>query len=250
MAKRLTLIELPVFVIIAVFAAGSVWSQQVQPDKPYVPESSTVLLLHLDEGAGQSVKDASRNATGGVLGTYGEKQPEWIEGKFGKALQFTDSGLVTVPDSQSLNVQSGITIGFWVRYNQNELDSSLDRTAMKWRYVLLKEGCFDVCLDKNGWTLWLNVNGCRQFIAGLPGSLVNDGKWRQVMFTYDGRVGRTYSDGIMRASEVRNLALTPAAGKPLIIGTFPGCLDEVLVSDKVLTPAGVVIKPAADPAGW
>ena len=51
-------------------------------------DDTVLLYLPFDEGKGEEVKDLSKSDKTGVLGTKGKNLPEWVEGKFGTALEF------------------------------------------------------------------------------------------------------------------------------------------------------------------
>ena len=70
-----------------------------------------VAAYSFDEGAGTSVADASGSGNGGSIGTA-----TWsTAGKYGNALSFNGSGArVTVPDSSSLRLTTGMTLEAWV----------------------------------------------------------------------------------------------------------------------------------------
>ena len=57
--------------------------------------SDVVLALPFNEGAGNMVKDASPYENHGVV----EKEPQWTDGKFGKALRFDGASYVNIPVS-------------------------------------------------------------------------------------------------------------------------------------------------------
>src|SRR5262249_40455796 len=71
------------------------------------PPSGLVAAYGFNEGSGTSVTDASGNGNNGTV-----SNTTWsTAGKFGGALQFNgSSSLVTVPDSASLHLSSGMTL--------------------------------------------------------------------------------------------------------------------------------------------
>jgi len=56
--------------------------------KAVLRDNTVVLYMPLDEGNGNEVKDISQSGKIGVLGTKGKDLPKWVNGKFGKALEF------------------------------------------------------------------------------------------------------------------------------------------------------------------
>jgi len=80
-----------------------------------------VLLLHFDKGSGTIAVDSSGNRNDGRI-----REAKWVEGKYGKALQFngTRFSSVDLPPSQKIlgrDVPSG-TIALWVKPNWNPED--------------------------------------------------------------------------------------------------------------------------------
>src|SRR5205823_3746538 len=70
-----------------------------------------VAAYGFDEGTGSTVLDASGNGNNGTI-----PSPVWTAGKYGGALQFngSPSTLVTVPDSASLHLTTGMTLQAWL----------------------------------------------------------------------------------------------------------------------------------------
>jgi hypothetical protein len=61
-------------------------------------DPALVIYLPMDEGAGDTTADLSGNGNDGKL-----EGAEWVDGMFGKALEFGDSSLVHIPASNSLH---------------------------------------------------------------------------------------------------------------------------------------------------
>src|SRR5206468_7980455 len=89
--------------------------------------SGLVAAYAFDEGAGPTVTDNSGNNNTGTLGAGVTWTPD---GRFGSALVFNGSSLVTVPASPSLNLAAGMTLEAWVYPTT---------TPTSWRTVLFKE---------------------------------------------------------------------------------------------------------------
>src|SRR5262249_41448197 len=96
--------------------AGAVW--KASPTKPPSPKQvpragnpGLVAAYGFDEASGSSVVDGSGN---GHTGSFVNAN-RVAAGKFGGALQFNGtSSVVTVPDSASLRLSSGMTLEAWV----------------------------------------------------------------------------------------------------------------------------------------
>ena len=76
------------------------------------PETCVGMWL-FDEGSGNVAKDSSGNKNDGKL----VENPKWVNGKFGKALEFDGAGsYVDCGDDESLNIPTGdsVTMCAWV----------------------------------------------------------------------------------------------------------------------------------------
>ena len=81
------------------------------PATTFAAPSGLVAAYGFDEGSGTNVTDASGNGNNGTI-----TNATWsASGKYGKALQFNGtSAMVTIPDSASLHLSSGMTLEAWV----------------------------------------------------------------------------------------------------------------------------------------
>lgn len=87
-------------ILLVLVLAGLSAIVQAQSDEGLVAE------WHFDEGSGTIAKDESGSGNDGAI--YGAK---WVEGKFGKALEFDGvDDYVKVPDDDSLDVT---TLSLW-----------------------------------------------------------------------------------------------------------------------------------------
>ena len=72
--------------------------------------SGPVAEYNFDEGSGTTVSDLSGNGNNGTI-----TGATWTsQGQFGNALDFTPPSWVTVNDSNSLDLTSGMTLEAWV----------------------------------------------------------------------------------------------------------------------------------------
>ncbi len=63
-----------------------------------------------DEGKGNVAKDASENGHDGEI-----RKAKWVDGKFGKALEFNGDGdQVLVAHNDALNIEGKLTVEAWV----------------------------------------------------------------------------------------------------------------------------------------
>jgi hypothetical protein len=212
------------------------------------PASANVLPVgqwDLNEGVGTVAHDdfvlSSGNGTleGGV---------SWAAGRFQTGLRFNGvDGEVDVPDSPALD-SSNITVSAWVKAYGSPGD---------YRYIVAKggNGC---CTGSYG--LYTGANGGLEFyVATSPtayvvspdaGAAIWDGRWHNVVGTFDGSFVRVYVDGQQVGSgspDGSPIQYNLPSGSDLVIGDYPWCpgldfngyIDEVKVFNRALSSAGI-----------
>jgi hypothetical protein len=99
-------------VLISVLALATLAHAQA-PTTPLAPDASTVLLWHCDEGQGDTVADGSGGKHDGhVTGAT------WVEGKFGKALRWTEAdGNLTAPGPFP-QITNQFTLQCWLKLDR------------------------------------------------------------------------------------------------------------------------------------
>jgi len=103
---------------IKVTGGGGAIASKKFPD----PCDSAILCLKFDEASGKITYDNSKNENDGslidanVTNIDGNSPPQWTGGKFGSALEFDGlDDYVEIPDSQSLQIEYGITVEAWIK---------------------------------------------------------------------------------------------------------------------------------------
>ena len=97
-------------------ASGCSCDGLVARGRAAVPVPGLVAAYAFSEGSGTTTTDSSGNGNGGEL-----TNATWTTGKFGNALSFNGtSALVTVPDSPSLDLTTGMTLEAWVSPNAGD----------------------------------------------------------------------------------------------------------------------------------
>ncbi|HLC42884.1 MAG TPA: LamG-like jellyroll fold domain-containing protein [Methylomirabilota bacterium] len=185
--------------------------------------------------SGTTVTDLSGNGnTGAVSGAT------WTaSGKFGGALSFNGtSNLVTVNDSNSLDLTTGMTLEAWVR----------PTTLSGWRTVLLKERQGDLA-----YAIYANTSTNRPSgEIATPNSADTRGSaqlalntWSHIALTYSGTILRLYVNGVQASSRSVSGSITTSTGALRIGGNavwgeyFAGQIDEVRVYNRVLSQAEI-----------
>ena len=198
------------------------------------------LVLHLsfDEGAGSVAKDSSKFGNNCTL----NGNPVWIDGKFGKALEFDGATWGEVAHSDSLDLTDAMTIEAWVNmYEGGEGTQSAVEKGSAWI-----DGEYNLAA--------LYSNGTILQMKDLPepcnddniGASIQDQQWHFLVGTWDGGAIKLYIDGKPGAE-------MPCAGtiltndEPLFIGArggkerfLLGVLDELKVYNYALSEAAIV----------
>ncbi len=196
-----------------------------------------VAAYGFEEASGTQVVDASGNANHGTISGASRVSTN----RFGKALKFNgSSNWITVNDSASLDLTTGMTLEAWV-YPTVSLSN--------WATVLMKEqpGFATYWLyandDTNRPANIVNVGGTfRQLSAGprLPAKT-----WTHLAATYDGVTQQLYVNGTLAGSRPQAGAIAVSGGKLRIGGNsvwgeyFTGQIDEVRIYNRALTQAEV-----------
>lgn len=196
-----------------------------------------VAAYGFNEGTGTAVTDSSGKGNAGTIanGTWASS------GRFGKALSFNGSNsMVTVKDSASLDLTTGMTLEAWV-YPQGSLSD--------WRTILMKE-------QSGSDVYYIETVGGKivgdAYVGGSKHNIYSDStialnKWTHLAATYDGANLRIYVNGAL-ATVAQSLTGTiqTSTGALRIGGNsiwgeyFQGLIDEVRIYNRALSSAEIV----------
>jgi uncharacterized repeat protein (TIGR01451 family) len=210
------------------------------------PDSNTVLLYHFNENLGSIVYDDSPYFNNGILGNSSQGdvyEPTWVDGKYGKALNFYctdctrygDGKYIEVPYSPDFNITTNLTIFAWIKNNCPDddnyyhpiLESYNDKYAL---YVFGGYLSFYVTTDGPPW--WAEVGG-KHYIG-------NTQEWLCVAATYDKQYLRLYLNGEEEANFSLSTPLKSTTSSLRIGGNsgdgyFNGTIDELALYNRTLT---------------
>ncbi|MEC4749970.1 LamG-like jellyroll fold domain-containing protein [Methylomicrobium sp. Wu6] len=191
-----------------------------------------VAAYGFEEASGTKVADASGN---GNIGTI-NGAVRITNGHSGKALQFNGtSNWVTVNDSASLDLSTGMTLEAWV-YPLSQTDGGntiiLKEASGAEMYALYSEE------DVNLPISYIN-NGDYSGVQGPNRLPVNT--WTHLVATYDGQYQRLYVNGVEVDNSAQSGLIQQSTGVLRIGGNsqwgeyFKGYIDEVRIYNRALT---------------
>lgn len=224
------------------------------PVDAVLPDSA-VLDLEFDEGSGIVAYDSSAYGNNGMLGDGtcspgSDTCPNWVDGKFGKALKFDAiDDFVRVLSSDSINNVNNtnqVTVEGWIKLDS--LNWGLHTIAQKgtsehYGFFLgndLRSGSPHSIwwqIGNSSLNAWLNCDPNFEFFKD---------RWYHVMSTYDGSEMKVFIDGEFKNWDSschlnRKIIMDNAnlfIGEEGIYGAnnLNGTIDSVRVYDKALTP--------------
>ncbi len=224
--------------IVVLFIAGIL---TVSSDAIVDPDT-IIGMWKFDDGKGDTATDSSENGNDGTL----MSNPKWVDGMFGKALEFDGSNFVDMGNDESLQFDGSVTIVFWVKP---------ESVAAGRQNIVCKsyggEGCLTQEPDGRLSFYWGDCGGnCEPYVEvarPLAGTFVDD-EWIHVAEVRDvsKREYRMYKDGEVTGQDkwVKCGAHPCGDSKPsdlnLLIGSgyagkYRGIIDEVAIFNVVLS---------------
>lgn len=205
-------------------------------------EKDLVAYWNFDEGTGEIVKDVTGNKHDGkFVGT-----PKWVDGKYGKALEFDGkTSYIEVPHADDLAIETNLTFSAWFKPNVTINSTNYGYRLMTKNndYFFLfnyKEG--DRGLGNLGFLL-KDPKGVNHVAHSVTGEWIA-GTWYHAVGTFDGKQIKIYINGVLEATTdyvgtIGNSKLTLWIGADDAPSYFPGVIDEVRVYKATATDAEV-----------
>jgi hypothetical protein len=196
-----------------------------------------VAAYGFDETSGSIVGDSSGNSNAGTI----TGAARVVAGRYGGALSFNgSSNVVSVPDSNSLDLTSGMTLEAWVK----------PTTLGAFKTVVLKEAPGDLSYGMYASSAYggSGVSRPSAWIAGTDvgaTTALPTASWSHLAATYDRTSFKLYINGTQVASKAFTGAITPSAGALKIGGNsiwgeyFNGQIDEIRVYNRALSPSEI-----------
>lgn len=204
-------------------------------------EKDLVAYWNFDEGTGEIVKDVTGNKHDGkFVGAI-----KWVDGKFGKALEFDGKSYVEVPHADDLAIETNLTFSAWFKPNV-----TINSTNYGYRLMVKNNDYFFLFNYKEGDKGLGNLG----FLLKDPGGVNHvahsttgewkAGTWYHATGTFDGKQIKIYINGILEATtdyvgKIGNSKLTVWIGADDAPSYFPGVIDEVRIYKATATDAEV-----------
>jgi RHS repeat-associated protein len=204
---------------------------------PLVPRAGLVSYYDFNENTGSIVTDrAGAGNNGSITGAI------WTTtSRCGSALEFNaTNSSVAIPDANSLDLTTGMTVEAWVRRTSN---------ATGFRTLLEKEApsSYSYSLRTDGGSKPEGKAKIGTADAPVTGSTAMPlNTWTHVAAVYNGTAVTLYVNGVQAATNNRSGTITPSAGL-LRLGwsatrpaeRFVGQMDDVRVYNRALTPGEI-----------
>lgn len=194
------------------------------------PDKTLMLYLPFEEGNGDKTKDMSQyNHEANLV-----NKPSWVNGKKGKALEFTGNNYVIVPITDDLQLRKAFSVNFWVK--------RADVQPAEW--------CYMVAAGTLKWAVIYNSNQKVGYIWSTAGawgqrlktdeSLTTD--WTHIAVNYEAGAGvEEYFDAKLAGKGVAPPQVDAIDGS-IMVGArhpgqefFKGIIDEVAIYNRTLT---------------
>jgi len=193
---------------------------------------------HFDEGSGTTAYDTSGNDNDGTI-----NGASWVDGKFGKGLNFDGTNdYVNVPDSDSLDVTS-ITMSVWVYQKE--------RSAPDYDRPVAKDRAYEIGIRTDNGNISFAINNDVGWTWRTTDDVVPLNTWTFVAITYDSATGevKVYKNGVLVHTFTESGNISASAYNLLIgvyhssagnfYGWFDGIIDEVGIYNRSLNSSEI-----------
>ena len=187
---------------------------------------------HFDEGSGNTVYDTSGNNNDGTI-----HEASWVDGKFGKALNFDGSNdYVEVPDSPSLDITDEITIETWIKPATAQGSGNCKYPVCKsYSYIL----SYDHFLEE--WKGTLALYDGTDWRIPSTGVSISHGVWHHFVGVYSPPYEIIYLDGTEKLNENIGSFSINTSTNNLWFGAhvdksefYDGVIDEIRIYNRAL----------------
>jgi hypothetical protein len=191
-------------------------------------DKSLVLYLPFEEGKGDTTKDGSEYGHDGDL----INNPKWVDGKIGKALEFSGNNYVQVPITDELQLREVFTAEFWVKRDSAQAATwnyMVAAGSLKWAVIYNTDQKVYIYSDSGGWG--------QRIVTDIP--LTED--WTHIAATYDiKKEVKLYFNGEDAGTGAKPTSVVDIDGS-IMVGArhpgqefFTGIIDEVALYNRIL----------------
>jgi len=236
--SKISILTLISIVIFSLFITGFGYAK--------IDPKTVVGLWLFDEGKGDTTKDSSGNGNDGTL----MSKPKWVDGKFGKALEFDGSAsYVNCGNNDILTMTKEVTVVFWIK-NNKKMTVFEDRQAVAGKHYLE----YEVGIYPSGGVHTYTSDGAGNYDEGINcNNTINGGdwpnEWHHLAWTLKLKHETVYVDGV-KVGEfdkphegtkvgVHNLEIGRRSGEVGLL--LRGTVDEVAVANVALTQPDIEI---------
>jgi hypothetical protein len=191
-------------------------------------DTELVAYWPLDAGTGTGIEDVTGN---GYDGTFAG-DPTWVDGVYGKALEFDGDDHVVVPDAANIKPES-ITMATWVYFS--DVSGRQDFISRDDDYA------FSIGGNPQDGKLWAVITTAGDWLDVGGKTTIETSKWYHVALTYDAdtKMLTLYLNGEKDGEGSAPSGMEHRRGGPLTIGTFQarylkGRLDDIKIWDEAL----------------
>jgi hypothetical protein len=197
-------------------------------------DKNTMLLLSFDEGVGDTAQDLSGNENHGEL-----NGAEWVEGKFGSAVELDNDGdSVVMPLSPTLDLTDQLTVEAWVKTST---------VAVRTDIISKHEGGGYALIIDEGGIFRASFHIAGSYTPARSATALEADQWYYLAATYDGKSLNVYIDGELEGEapaqgEVTStdvsLSVGGNSGPGGVVTSYfyKGVVDELRVSNTARTP--------------
>jgi hypothetical protein len=224
-------------------AANTLGNSDWSPVWSFITSSGGPLVAHwkMEEGSGTTVTDSSEFHNTGT--TFGN--PQWVAGRVGQALQLNGSSqYATVPNSQSLNVTTAVSLMAWIKPEKVATQYVIKKASLN------STDGYELSLSTNGRVFFrINQDSSENTyrVNSLTPYPVTGSKWMHVAATFDGSIIKIYINGVLDSSFTFNTPVQIISNNlELGIGAGPnggsklqGSIDDARIYNKALSASEI-----------
>src|ERR1051325_1077303 len=210
------------------------------------PDPGRVMWLKLDEASGLTAPDSSGLGNNGMLSGGATWQPDG--GMRAGALKFNGTnGLVTVPDSPTLDPATAFTLAWWFRADAYPADSA---GLVCKRINISSNNAYTTYLKAADQHIYVDIDSSNDRFASS--ALIQTGVWYHVALVFDGSLPsnqrvQLWINGALDKTTTETSSTIPNYASNVLLGNthpgaanwFTGLIDDVRFYRRALSPSEI-----------